>query len=189
MRPDVRNPLVEDYLARLRLAAARLPRAQRDDLVADLTAHLDAGAAEAGSEAEIRNLLDAVGDPDQIVAEAMPAPAVAAGSGPSGALALGLGVLALVLAGVGLLIFSIPLAIAVIALGWRARQYARSVAGSAVLATSAFVLGVIALVLPLLLWSVLSSAHSDTPEQQDQRPAEATVPLTPESSVSTTAPG
>lgn len=172
MRPDVRHPLVEDYLVQLRRSAARLPRSPRDDLVADITAHLDAGAAEADSEAAIRNLLDTVGDPDDIVAEAMPTPAE---TGPSGALALGLGVLALPLAGLGLVIFSIPLAIVAIVLGWRALRHARQVAGPSGVAISALAIGVVALVVPLLLFSVLFSTHSDPPKQEG--PVEATVPM------------
>lgn len=73
MRSEVRHPLVDAYLARLRKAAERLPRSQRDELVAELTQHVDAGTQDASSEADIRNMLDALGDPDEIVADARPA--------------------------------------------------------------------------------------------------------------------
>jgi hypothetical protein len=152
--------LAEAYLASVEQAAARLPRSQRDDLVAELTEHVEAGIAAAGSEADIRNMLDALGDPAEIVAEVAPAGTL---DGPPGAPSSTLGVIALVL---GLLaIFmpfvGIPLAVIAIVLGVTARRQARRAGASTRMGTGAIVLGATGIVLPLLLWSLLASARSD----------------------------
>jgi uncharacterized membrane protein len=79
----VDDPLVADYLHRLRLAARSLPRLQRRELLADIRAHIDAAladltsAAGATSEADVRNVLDDLGPPEVIVGAAV-------GSGPEG---------------------------------------------------------------------------------------------------------
>ncbi len=64
--------LIEDYLRRLRAAARRLPRKSREDLLAQVRAHIaEARAAgETDSEAAARNLLDRLGDPEQIAVAA-----------------------------------------------------------------------------------------------------------------------
>lgn len=64
------NPLAEDYLARLDAAALGLPRAEREELVAELRAHIETGLYEASSDADVRNLLDALGSPTEIAAAA-----------------------------------------------------------------------------------------------------------------------
>jgi hypothetical protein len=66
------QPLVDDYLGRLEQAARPLPRRQRDELVAEIRAHLDAGLEQTATEAEVRNLLDDLGEPADIVAAAQP---------------------------------------------------------------------------------------------------------------------
>lgn len=66
------HPLVAQYLRRLDDAARRLPRHQRDELTAEIRAHLDAGLAPDAGEAEIRNFLDGLGSPTEIVAAARP---------------------------------------------------------------------------------------------------------------------
>ena len=46
-----RDPLVDDYLRRLRAAAADLPRDRRTELVEEIEAHVDEALGEAGAEA------------------------------------------------------------------------------------------------------------------------------------------
>src|SRR5918995_2239918 len=99
MRTQPRHALVERYLVDLQRAAARLPRAQREELLAEISAHVDAAATAAQSEADIRNMLDDLGSPSDIVDAASPR---AAEVGPTGWLALALGVLALLLPVVGI---------------------------------------------------------------------------------------
>lgn len=63
--------LVDAYLNYLTKAAEPLPEERRTDLIADVTAHIaEERAAGASSEAEIRQLLARLGDPDDIVAAA-----------------------------------------------------------------------------------------------------------------------
>jgi len=183
MRSEVRHPLAAAYLASLEQAAARLPRSQRDELVAELTQHVDAGVAAAESEADIRNMLDALGDPAEIVAEAAPA---ATPDGPSGVLAVTLGVIALVLTLAMALPISVPLAVIAIVLGVTARRHARQVGGNERNGTAAIALGAASIVVPALLWSVLlttrSESHEDTPqtvfttEQPVPMPTSTTMP-------------
>jgi Protein of unknown function (DUF1700) len=64
--------LVDDYLKRLDRELAGIPRGRRNELVQEITDHIaDARARlEHESEAEIRTLLDRLGDPADIAAEA-----------------------------------------------------------------------------------------------------------------------
>ena len=64
------NPLAEDYLARLDAAAVELPQADREELVAEVRAHIETGLSEAASDADVRNLLDDLGSPAEIAAAA-----------------------------------------------------------------------------------------------------------------------
>jgi hypothetical protein len=66
------HPLVADYFRRLERAARVLPRHQRDELLAEIGDHLDAGITTDATEAEVRNLLDDLGSPEAIVAAARP---------------------------------------------------------------------------------------------------------------------
>ena len=68
------DQLVEDYLRRLDHAAARLPRARRAELVAEIRAHIEAALLEeqATGEAAVRNVLDRLGPPEEIVEAAEP---------------------------------------------------------------------------------------------------------------------
>lgn len=66
------DQLIDGYLARLRVAAADLPSSAREELIDDMRAHI----AEARSrelqetDATILNILDRLGEPDTVVAEA-----------------------------------------------------------------------------------------------------------------------
>jgi hypothetical protein len=66
------DKLVEDYLDRLELELAEFPPARRRELVQEISEHIaEARAAlEPESEADVRNLLDRMGDPADIAAEA-----------------------------------------------------------------------------------------------------------------------
>ena len=62
--------LVRDYLGRLDTAAARLPPSRRAELTVEVHGHIEAALAEAGSRDDItvRNILERLGTPDEIVA-------------------------------------------------------------------------------------------------------------------------
>jgi hypothetical protein len=62
------DQLVEAYLHRLRRAARPVPRDQREELVGDIESHIAAARRLGSGEAYMRNVLDALGDPDAIVA-------------------------------------------------------------------------------------------------------------------------
>jgi len=70
MTTAARHPLVEDYLTRLRAEAARLPADQARELVADIDEHLGAALGPDPTEAEVRNVLDRLGTPRELVTEA-----------------------------------------------------------------------------------------------------------------------
>jgi hypothetical protein len=108
------DELVADYLRRLRRAARSLPRERRRELIAEISEHIAearaVGAASGeGQSAALRNALDRLGDPHDIVAAAR---------GPliverAGALEIA-AVAVLMLAGIVGLIAGLP----GIALGW-----------------------------------------------------------------------
>ena len=62
--------LVRDYLGRLETVSASLPVERHGELLAELREHIELALAEAGSsdEATIRNVLQRLGSPDEIVA-------------------------------------------------------------------------------------------------------------------------
>ena len=66
------DDLVAEYLERLDDELAGVPRARRDEIVQEVSEHIDAARAELadGDEAGIRTLLDRIGDPAEIAAEA-----------------------------------------------------------------------------------------------------------------------
>lgn len=64
---------VAEYLRRLERSLGDVPRQRRREIVADIREHLSDALAEIGpgpGEAAVRNVLDRVGDPEDIVAEA-----------------------------------------------------------------------------------------------------------------------
>lgn len=69
------NRLVADYLRRLERTAASLPRSRRIELVAEIREHIDDAllAAGAADEVAVRNVLERLGPPEEIVAAAGPA--------------------------------------------------------------------------------------------------------------------
>jgi hypothetical protein len=72
------HPLVDDYVRSLETAARTLPRREREELVAEIRDHLDEALPLEPTEADVRNVLDQLGSPEDIVAAARPdAPAAA----------------------------------------------------------------------------------------------------------------
>lgn len=61
--------LVEDYLRRLEEAAAPLRRSRREELVGEIREHLEAALADADADDEVavRNALERLGPPEEIV--------------------------------------------------------------------------------------------------------------------------
>lgn len=70
------DQLVDGYLARLRIAATDLPSGLRDELIEDMRAHIAEARAREPDEtdATILNILDRLGDPELLVAEARQRP-------------------------------------------------------------------------------------------------------------------
>lgn len=82
------HPLAEEYLGRLDRAAGALPPADRDELLAEIRGHLRAGLADTAGDADVRNLLEELGRPEDIVAAARSesgAPAAPAAATPPAA--------------------------------------------------------------------------------------------------------
>ena len=66
------NPLVDDYLRRLDAAASTLPTHRRDELVSEIRDHIEEALRESatGDEVAVRNLLERLGPPEEIVSAA-----------------------------------------------------------------------------------------------------------------------
>jgi hypothetical protein len=66
--------LIDDYLRRLEQAAAHMQRARRTELVAEIRGHIDTALRQeqAAGEAAVRNVLDRLGPPEEIVEAAEP---------------------------------------------------------------------------------------------------------------------
>lgn len=77
MSPTAAHPLVDAYRKRLAAAARCLPRQERRDLLEAVEEHLAAGVDEAASESDVRNMLEDLGDPQEIVDAAQPSTAPA----------------------------------------------------------------------------------------------------------------
>lgn len=76
---QTRPRAIGEYLRQLERLLKDLPRDRRTEIVSEIEEHIEALLAEAGpvpTEAEIRNVLDRVGDPADIAAEAHDRPAV-----------------------------------------------------------------------------------------------------------------
>jgi hypothetical protein len=75
--------LVDDYLRRLEHAAAHMQRARRAELVAEIRGHIEAALHQepAAGEAAVRNVLDRLGPPEDIVEAAEPPPDREQGAG------------------------------------------------------------------------------------------------------------
>jgi len=70
--------IVDDYLHRLDNAAAVLPAERRSELLAEIRAHIDEAlrAADVTNEVAVRNVLERLGSPEEIVSAAVDVPAI-----------------------------------------------------------------------------------------------------------------
>lgn len=70
--------LIDDYLRRLEAAAAHLQRSRRVELVAEIREHIEAALREVDSadEVAVRNILERLGPPEEIVEASEPPPTV-----------------------------------------------------------------------------------------------------------------
>ena len=68
--------LVDDYLSRLEKAAAHMQRSRRAELIGEIREHIETALREedAASEVAVRNVLERLGPPEEIVEAAEPAP-------------------------------------------------------------------------------------------------------------------
>ncbi len=83
MMTDRQHPLVTDFLARLQNeAAVRLPADRASELVADLRDHLRESIATDATESDVRNAVDRIGTPTDLVNEAAGC-ALASGGSPA----------------------------------------------------------------------------------------------------------
>lgn len=64
------HPLVHDYLQRLTTESRRLPADQAAELRTDIEAHLGEALPHGASEAEVRQVLDRLGSPAELVTAA-----------------------------------------------------------------------------------------------------------------------
>lgn len=118
--------LIRDYLRRLHRASARLPRRERRELEADIREHLAAAQRRGEGEAYIRQVLDDLGEPAEIVA--------AAGVGAPAATLSTRDLWTLVLLLVGAFVFVLPWFVGVLLL-WTSESWSvdRKVLGTLVL--------------------------------------------------------
>ena len=190
--PGTDHPIVSTYLARLSQAAATLPPGRREELIAEIRAHIDeALAASGGDDVAVRQVLDRLGAPEDIVAaeradtEGQPgtshrcARCVTAGSGPPpgprspwGAIEI-LAVLALT---VGAFIVPILGPLVGAALAWGSSQWTRA---EKWIATALAVMPIVVLALGAAV--VISTG---VPEIRDG--ADESVPVEPVPSISAT---
>ena len=68
------DQLVEDYLRELHIAAQGLPADRRDELIEEITAHIAEARQSDGSPLAVRNILDRLGDPADIIRAAADTP-------------------------------------------------------------------------------------------------------------------
>jgi uncharacterized membrane protein len=68
----MKSPTIDDYLDQLERELADLPPARRRELIDELKTHIDEALAATphASEADVRNVLDQLGDPAEIASEA-----------------------------------------------------------------------------------------------------------------------
>ncbi len=67
---SIGHPAAVEYLRRLERVAQVLPRAERDELLAQIRDHLEAGLSADATESDVRTLLDQLGSPEDVVSAA-----------------------------------------------------------------------------------------------------------------------
>jgi hypothetical protein len=99
------DQLVDEYLRRLEAAAAHWQQSRRAELVAEIREHIDAALRqeEGFGEAAVRNVLERLGEPEEIVEAAEPPAAEAPGGRRAGALEI-IALLALLVPFIGWLV-------------------------------------------------------------------------------------
>jgi hypothetical protein len=152
--------IVDDYLHRLDVAASALPAHRREELTSEIRDHIQEALRQipAGDETAMRNMLERLGTPEEIVAAAGPPP------GPPGDFSQVNGfaiasVLAAVLwlAGIG--------AVLALIFGYRARAQINSSAGTQTgsgLAAAGIILGWIGVMI-LVAGVILIALHPGKP--------------------------
>lgn len=85
MMSTLSHPLVTDYLDRLRAESVRLPADQASDLVADIRDHFASALGDAPTESQVRETIDRLGEPAELVDAA--GGSTAGGPGAPGAVA------------------------------------------------------------------------------------------------------
>jgi uncharacterized membrane protein len=157
------DPLVDDYLRRLDAAASVLPTHRRDELVAEICGHLNEALRQiaAGDETAVRNVLERLGPPEEIVAAAadpLPPHQDVAASSQTNSMAIASLLLAVLwFAGIG--------AVLALVFGYRARREIEDSAGrqtGSALATAGIILGWIGIVI-LVAGVILLSFHPNKP--------------------------
>ena len=152
------DELINEYLDRLEEELADFPSTRRRELVQEISAHIAEARAslENEDEASIRNLLDRMGDPADIAAEAAGTPAAEAPPPPQQAKTRGSGwdVAALVMLLVGGLILPVVGWFVGVVLLWTSETWST---GEKLLGTLLVPGG---LALPLFLLTVGTSANS-----------------------------
>lgn len=156
--------LVRDYLGRLEAAAWPLAVGRRAELVAEVREHIEAALGEAGQrdEVTVRNVLDRLGRPEEIVAEeagaadALAAAAVvphagapAAGSSPFGAIEI----VALLLLTVGAILIPIFGPLLGLVFVWASTRWTRR---EKLIATAIVIVLIVVLVLGMRAGPLLS---------------------------------
>ena len=145
------NPLVDDYLRRLDAAASTLPTHRREELLSEIRDHVEEALRRTpiSDDASVRNLLERLGPPEEIVEAADDPPAAQRQASPLGqtnAAAVVSVVLAVFwLAGIG--------SVLALVYGYRARREIATSAGGeqgSTLATVGIVLGWIGLAMLVL---------------------------------------
>ena len=143
--------LVDDYLRRLDAAASALPPDRRAELIMEIREHVQEALREApvNDEAAVRNLLERLGPPEDIVSAAidptLSVQVLAPSKRTSGLAVVSLLLGVLWLAGIG--------SVLALIFGYRARREIKNSGGSltgSALAMAGIILGWIGIVIPLM---------------------------------------
>jgi hypothetical protein len=112
--------LVDEYLARLEAAAAHMQRARRTELVSEIREHIETALREeeAAGEAAVRNVLERLGPPEEIVEAAEPPVPAGDGHGRAGKLE----VAALILLVVPLVGWIVGVVLVLVSHAWSSRE-------------------------------------------------------------------
>jgi hypothetical protein len=125
------HPEVARFLARLHSAAAVLPPARREELVSEIGEHLREALPDGATDAQVRSVLDRLGDPADIVAAETDGAPRLAGAAPvqvvvqPGSPWGGLEVAAVLLLTVGLFVVPVVGPLVGIVLAWTSPRWTR----------------------------------------------------------------